>query len=289
MLAMCISLFATSAVANDDRVLASYDGIRVTVADVEAELQRFGAQQREIFGQSATSRTNLVREILLRRVLAEMARAEGMDTQPHHQRRVQLMEERLLYENFMAAREAEVINDERVEALARDEYRVNRERFVLPDEIRASHILIAVNDSRDEAAARELAGLLRARVLAGQSFEDLAREYSDDSGSGARGGDLGFFGRGRMVAPFEQAAFALDKPGDVAEVVLTQFGFHVIRLDERREAGLRAFETVREVLMEEVRTRMRRQVRLGVVSPISDSAAFQVDADALDAAFSNLR
>ena len=92
---------------------------------------------------------------------------------------------------------------------------------------------IAQHPELDPKAARaQIADILR-RVRAGEDFAALARQYSTDPGSKESGGDLGWFGRGMMVKPFEDAAFAL-KPGETSDIVETQFGFHLIRLDERR-------------------------------------------------------
>jgi parvulin-like peptidyl-prolyl isomerase len=102
-------------------------------------------------------------------------------------------------------------------------------------EVRARHILIRADADATPAqrdSARQKAEALRQRAVAGEDFAKLARENSAD-GSAAEGGDLGFFGRGRMVPAFEQAAFAL-QPGQISPVVETPFGYHVIKLEERR-------------------------------------------------------
>lgn len=111
--------------------------------------------------------------------------------------------------------------------------------------IRARHVLLgyppeATPAQRDSVRAE--AEALRERILSGASFEEVARERSQDPGSAPRGGDLGFFGRGDMVRPFEEAAFALE-PGEVSPVVESPFGVHLIRLEERRSPG---FDEVRE-------------------------------------------
>jgi peptidyl-prolyl cis-trans isomerase D len=93
-------------------------------------------------------------------------------------------------------------------------------------------IIPRVISAADSAAVRNHALALRARILKGDKFEDVAKSESADSGSAVNGGDLGKGGRGRFVAPFEAAAYAL-KPGDVSEPVLTQFGYHLIRMDSR--------------------------------------------------------
>lgn len=104
-------------------------------------------------------------------------------------------------------------------------------------EIRASHILIRIqgDTADDTTAARTTLEELEMRIEAGEDFATLARQYSDDVASGREGGDLGFFGVGRMVESFNEAVFALENVGDIADIVASRFGFHLIRLEERKE------------------------------------------------------
>ena len=105
-------------------------------------------------------------------------------------------------------------------------------------EIQASHILLRLGPdatAADSAEARNLAETLRQRILAGEDFATLARQYSDDQASGQNGGDLGFFSRTRMVAPFADAAFGLENIGDVSDIVETRFGYHLIKLTDRKD------------------------------------------------------
>ncbi|HLT47623.1 MAG TPA: peptidylprolyl isomerase [Rubricoccaceae bacterium] len=163
-----------------------------------------------------------------------------------------------------------------------------------PD-IRASHILIRVqgNTPADSAAARETIEGLRERILAGEDFATLARQYSDDVASGRRGGDLGFFGLGRMVPPFNDAAFALQNPGDISDVVETQFGYHLIRLEERASLPTyeEAYPELKRLAEQLPRTTLRRQeigreerAAAGFTfdSTLVAQALGQFDADSLD-------
>jgi peptidyl-prolyl cis-trans isomerase C len=107
-------------------------------------------------------------------------------------------------------------------------------------EIRARHILLRIPadaSPQQREALRQRAEELRQRAVAGEDFAQLAQQHSEDPGSAQRGGDLGFFGRGRMVAPFEEAAFRL-QPGEISPVVESPFGYHVIKLEERRQQEL---------------------------------------------------
>lgn len=137
------------------------------------------------------------------------------------------------------------------EAAVRAYYEANLERFQTAEERRARHILIAVNGDRDEAAAGELAAELASRLEAGEDFAALAAEYSDDPGSANDGGDLGWAGRGVYVSEFEDTLFALEA-GQVSAPVQTQFGFHLIRLDELRSGTQQPFEDVQASLREEL-------------------------------------
>ncbi len=104
-------------------------------------------------------------------------------------------------------------------------------------QIRARHILLRIPSDATPAqrdSVRQQAESLRQRAVGGEDFPALAQQYSQDPGTAQRGGDLDYFGRGRMVAPFEEAAFALE-PGQVSPVVESPFGFHVIRVEDRRQ------------------------------------------------------
>ncbi len=135
-------------------------------------------------------------------------------------------------------------------------YEENRSRYTQAEERRASHILIKADagmsaDAKAKAKARaeELLAQVRKNPA---GFAELARKNSEDTGSSANGGDLDFFGRGAMVKPFEDAAFAM-KPGEVANLVETDFGFHIIKLEATRGGEVKPLEAVRAEIDAEVR------------------------------------
>ena len=112
-----------------------------------------------------------------------------------------------------------------------DYYNKNKNRYISTEQRHAHHILVAVNDKVDAAAALKKAQDIEAKLKAGGAFEALAKQYSDDAGSAAQGGDLGLSERGSLEGPFGDALFAM-KPGDVSAPVHTRFGYHIIRLDD---------------------------------------------------------
>jgi peptidyl-prolyl cis-trans isomerase C len=120
-------------------------------------------------------------------------------------------------------------------------YNDNRERFAGPPQVRARHILLKLDadaGEEDLEAARERLAEIRQQAENGEDFASLAQTHSED-GSAARGGDLGFFGPGMMVPPFEQAAFAL-AAGEISDIVQTRFGLHLIQLVERKPGDIYA-------------------------------------------------
>ena len=110
----------------------------------------------------------------------------------------------------------------------------------MSDQLSISHILIEPKPSEDrKTEARTRAAALLARVVKGEDFAELAKQHSEDPGSAAEGGDLGFFSQGTMVPEFEEVAFGL-KPGEISDVVESPFGYHIIRMEEVAGAQVRA-------------------------------------------------
>jgi peptidyl-prolyl cis-trans isomerase C len=131
-------------------------------------------------------------------------------------------------------------------------YDQNPDQFKQQERVRASHILISASQNADAAAksqARAKAEQILKDVKAGGDFAALAKEHSQDPGSAVNGGDLGFFQQGQMVGPFNDVAFNL-KPGEISDLVETQFGYHIIRVAEK--------EPGRTIPLDEVRPRVEQ-------------------------------
>ncbi len=148
------------------------------------------------------------------------------------------------------------------EAELKTYYEQNVARLAGLEERRASHILINA-DKAAPAAERDKARAKAQELLAAlkqnpNQFAELARKNSQDSGSASKGGDLDFFGRGAMVKPFEEVAFALKK-GEISDVVETEFGFHIIRLTDIKVPEQKSFESQRAKLEGEVRTQLAQR------------------------------
>ena len=159
-------------------------------------------------------------------------------------------------------------------------YQENEARYTSPQERRASHILVKADKSAPAAerqqARTKAQALLDEVRKAPATFADVAKKNSDDPGSASKGGDLDFFGRGAMVKPFEDAVFAL-KPGEISDVVETDFGYHVIRLDDVRGGQKKAFEAVRGEVESEVRRQLAQRKYAEVAEQFSNLVYEQPD------------
>ncbi len=166
------------------------------------------------------------------------------------------------------------------EAELRAYYEQNKAAYGQPEERRASHILLTAGEggsASDKAGARRKAEELLAQLRRNPGdFAKLAREFSKDPGSAAKGGDLGFFGRNMMVKPFEDAAFKL-KPGEISDIVETDFGFHIIRVDEVKPATYKSFEVVRGDIEREYRRQHAQKKFAEAVEQFTNTVYEQAD------------
>ena len=138
------------------------------------------------------------------------------------------------------------------EADLRRAYEENLDQYSTPEQVKASHILLKTGEGAAEEAVRRQAEALVAKIRAGADFAELARRHSQDEATAKNGGDLGFFGRGAMVREFEEAAFSM-AAGQVSDPVKTAYGYHIIKVVEKREASTRPFAEVRAQIEDQLR------------------------------------
>ena len=167
--------------------------------------------------------------------------------------------------------------DKITEADAKKFYDTNTEEFKNPETVKASHILFMVNkdDSEDVAKQKEAAAKkAAARAKKGEDFNKLAKELSEEPGAKESGGDLGFFAKDRMVPEFANAAFS-QKPGEISEPVKTQFGWHVIKVTEKKPAGTVPFEEVKDQITTYLKNAKQREAVQAVLKKLKDSAQIE--------------
>ena len=129
-------------------------------------------------------------------------------------------------------------------------YNTNIEQYSTPEQVRASHILLKT-EGKDDAAVKAKAEDLLKKAKGGADFAELAKANSEDESNAKNGGDLDFFGRGRMVPEFDQVAFQL-QPGQISDVVKTQYGYHIIKVTDKKAASTRPIDEVRQQLSDQL-------------------------------------
>lgn len=258
-------------------VLLAGEGVEVTAADVLAEAARAPQATRDELLSNPNHIAQIASNIYVRRALAAEAVKEGLLADPVIEAQLKIARDRVLSDAQLARvdeknRPAAAVTEQ----YAKTVYQADPKRFAAPDEVHARHILIAGSGDESRSKAERL--LAELKKSGGADFEAVARNESADPGSAQQGGDLGFFSRGRMVKPFEDAAFELQNPGELSGVVESPFGFHIIQLIERRSAGTRPFAEVEGPLRAEAAQKVATEARTAKAKVLLADAQFNRDA-----------
>lgn len=164
------------------------------------------------------------------------------------------------------------ISDEETKAY----YDGNADKFKQPEEVKASHILIKTPEKADDtqkAEARKKIEAVQKRLKKGEDFAAVAKEVSDCP-SKEQGGDLGYFAKGQMVKPFEEAAFAM-KPGETSNIVETDFGFHLIKVADKKAAGTRPYDSVKDSISGKMKQEKLQKDVTAYLDKVKESAKIE--------------
>ena len=230
---------------NDPEVVFAYQGDAIlTQTGIDAAFSKIPEEHRSMFIRDGGKVDRMVRNLMKTEVLALDAIANGLDQDPAIKERVF----QAAYKELANAWITEIAKrapEADYEAMAYENYLANPDKYQTDELLDITHILIGF-EGRSRVLALELAESVRMQALEEDtSFEDLVMEYSDDPAKENNQGTYLRMGPGRMVAPFEDAAYALESPGDISEPVETEYGYHIIRLDNRYPPRQRTFEEVR--------------------------------------------
>lgn len=273
--ALAVAIVATSTAARaaepakgtapGDPVVAKVGAVEIRRSEFEFAWQALPPDARTKL-EAGGGRPAFLRQLADRKRLAARAEKDGIAARPEVKAELAAVRDSLLVQRWTETVAAPaVVSEEEVKAL----YESRRGSFQAPLRLRARHILVTPkqepkpwnrlkDDAKTEEEARAKIALLEKKLRAGADFGPLAADYSEDR-TAERGGDLGFFGKDAMVPAFEKAVLALE-PGEISPVVRTEFGFHLIRLEERFDEGVLPFEVVRESLRAELLAQQSAQL-----------------------------
>ena len=235
---------ASNSLGGDDKVVATVNGyeiktseVRMAFDDVIGQLPNLPAKMRYPF---------VVEFLIERHLIAQVAAKEGVADTDDYKRRLAAYQAKALRDSYLADRLAPTITD----AELKTEYDAEAAKVQQTERVRAHHILVATEKEANDIIAK---------LKAGAKFEDLAKQYSLD-GSKDYGGDLGYFSAPEMVPEFSKAAFAL-KVGELSAPTKSDYGWHVIRLDDRKMGTAPPFDQVKDALRN-VKVRDKLQAKL---------------------------
>jgi len=258
-------------------VIAEAQGVVVTTADIDSEVAKLPPEQRKTFQATVGNISQIATNLLVRRRLANEAAGAAYAQNEIAKAALAIGRDRVLSELAIAEAESkQKPSSEALDKYAEATYRVDAKRFENPEQINISHILFRNNAEGKEKAAKYLTEL-----RAGKDFAEVAKAESMDLGSASRGGDLGFQPRGKWVPAFEQAAWSINKPGEIIGPVETEFGIHLMMLKEKKPASMRPYAEVREQLKKEAEVKFLADVRKREMDRMS--AGMKINTDAVAA------
>jgi peptidyl-prolyl cis-trans isomerase C len=249
-----------------DTVVLSVGGEKVTKADFEALLDGLPEQARK--SAVGPNKRKLAEDLAQLKAMAQEAKRRKLDQSESVRQLMELQQEQVLASTLVKQLQSELKTDD---AAVKEWYDAHKAEY---ENVKASHILIRFKGSNvplkqgqkelTEEEALTKAQAIRKRLIAGEDFATVAKAESDDAGASANGGSLGAITKGRMVPAFEQAAFTL-KPGEVSEPVKTQFGYHIIKVEDH---STKTLEEVRP----QIEQQMKPQITQKALEKIRDGA-----------------
>ena len=219
---------------SEQNILATVDGVNITDADVDAYIKNM-PQEQQGYAQYPQFREHVLKQLLAFHLYAKMAVEEKMDETEEFKAMLEKARKEILAQTAINSVLKDIaVTEEEMQSF----YKENPDHFAEPESAHAKHILV----DTEEKALEIMDSIVKGEV----AFEDAAKKFSSCP-SNAQGGDLGEFGRGQMVPEFDQVAFEAEV-GKVVGPVKTQFGYHLIKVEGRKDASVMAFDTVKEYI-----------------------------------------
>lgn len=264
--ALAVPGACVSAGEDGDVVIAKRGTAAITFSELDARMLEIDADKRAGFLDSPERIDKLVNDLLALEQLANEAREANLDKRDDVRAMMALAEKRLLSAMWLQALRARAAKLDTA-ALAKETYLAEPSRFKTEEKLVLRHILIKASEGCDPEAETRAKHIREEALKGDKSFAELASTYSEDVVSRKEGGLIPEVVRGRSVKEFEDAAFALQKPGEISPVVKTQFGYHIIQLQSRMAPEQRPFESVRG----EIEARLEAEARLRTQKEYTDN------------------
>jgi len=217
----------------ENKILASVNGAQISEQDLEMAMVRFPQENQQYF-RTEQGKKQLLDQMISFELIYNYAKESELEKSEEYKQQLELMKKDLLIQaGVKKILDTVSVNDDDVKSF----YDNNREMFKTEETVSAKHILVDSEEQANEIVEK---------INSGTSFEDAAKEFSNCPSS-SQGGNLGQFGRGRMVPEFENAAFQL-AVGEISGPVKTQFGYHIIKVEDKLQATDRPYDEVKATI-----------------------------------------
>jgi len=280
---MCVATFSTHGIAADkNAVVAEVGGKKLEAKVLEEQIANLPPQMQMMLVQNPQFKKQFVERWVDTNLLALEAQKTKLDQDPAVKNKLDEAKTFILAQEYVMKEIEKKINVTDAEVKAY--FEKNKAEFSEPESVKASHILVKVPQDADEKAWKDAEAKIKdikKKLDGGADFAKLAQEMSDDPGSKAKGGDLGFFSKGRMVPEFEAAAFAL-KPGEVSQPVKTPFGYHLIKVVEKKDAHEKSFDEVKDQVKQNLLNQKRREALDAMLLNLKKQYPVKINETAID-------
>lgn len=269
--------------ADESAIIATSRDMALTRQQLDLELSVLPPDVLNQLGNDPQSALTFVNGLMKLRAFTAEAERTGVAAKPQVRAAVETARARI-FADALRQHQIEVIQEPDFEALALERYKADKERYRTPEKMRVRHILLKLPADAPEALVTEKRAQLdavAARVRGGEAFDALAREFSEDESSAGLGGELPAFGRGQMVPPFEAAAFALREPGQLSEVVQSQYGLHLIESVHYQPGGQMSFDEAKKNIIAKLRVDYRHDYLAAWEQDLLKAVNVQVSAEQL--------
>ena len=268
VLALALISCSKKGVEQKGPFLAKVGNATITQADYDMEFQSLPEYAQQLF-TGEEGKEKFLTEIVNKEMLHQEALKKGLDKTPDFQKKVEEFKKMTLVTELF---EKDVMAKAKVsDADVKDYYDKHKEEFVPTTQIKASHILVKTEDEAKKVLER---------LKKGEKFADVAKAVSIDKGSAANGGDLGYFSKGQMVPEFEKAAASL-KVGEVSMPVKTQFGYHIIKVTDKKKGAPVEFDKIKDMISQKLSGQKQKEAFEQYIAELKKNYKVEINKDVL--------
>lgn len=271
---LCIYLFFvlllfSCSKAQDGKVLATIDNDKITLEEFNKELDKIPMNMKMLVA-TQSGKKNYLDRLVVKKLLLKEATKEKIESEKDFQAKLVDIREQLVIESLLKKKLS--VDSKLTDEDLKKYYDTNKDTFKREKEINTRHILL-----KTEEEAKQVQG----KLVKGEDFAELARQYSVDPNAKTTGGDIGFHPKGTLLPEYEAAAFKLSKVGQMSGIVKTQFGFHIIRLEGTRPPSYVPFEEVKDFIRQKIAQEKQKEILEKYLEDLKKAAKITINEDLL--------